>query len=148
ADIKVKEDALEQTRIRTKELGNQKKWLDWVEKYGDHLRLKGDLSKEDKQKFLLNTVEEIGVSLDKETNDHHLNINFRMGLVGDRIEYADETNKSGGYELIEGDKQRDMVISKDQVHQMHQSARVSKKKADGSLLDQVTIYPRNSVTVE
>ena len=144
---KVKDD-IEQTRIRTKELGNQKKWLDWVEKYGDHLRLKGDLSKEDKQKFLLNTVEEIGVSLDKETNDHHLTINFRMGLVTDGIQYADETSKSGGYELIEGDKQRDMVISKDQVHQMHQSARVSKKKADGSLLDQVTIYPRNSVTVE
>ncbi len=93
--------------------------------------LKGDLSKEDKQKFLLNTVEEIGVSLDKETNDHHLTINFRMGLVDDGIQYADETRKSGGYELIEGEKQRDMVISKDQVHQMHQSARVSKKKQTG-----------------
>ena len=40
AELKSKKDDIEQTRIRTKELGNQKKWLDWIEKYGDDLELK------------------------------------------------------------------------------------------------------------
>ena len=33
AEMKSKKDDIEQTRIRTKELANQKKWLDWIEKY-------------------------------------------------------------------------------------------------------------------
>ena len=40
AEMKSKKDDIEQTRIRTKELANQKKWLDWIEKYGDDLELK------------------------------------------------------------------------------------------------------------
>ena len=37
AELKSKKDEIEQTRIRTKELGNQKRWLDWVEKYADRV---------------------------------------------------------------------------------------------------------------
>ena len=40
AEMKSKKDDIEQTRIRTKELANQKKSLDWIEKYGDDLELK------------------------------------------------------------------------------------------------------------
>ena len=34
-----------------------------------------------------------------------------MGLVDDRIEYAETNDKSAGYTVVEGDKDRDMVIS-------------------------------------
>ena len=47
--LKNKKDELEQTRIRTKELGREKSWLDWLGKYGDKLILDSDLSKEDKK---------------------------------------------------------------------------------------------------
>ena len=152
AELKKVKDDIEQTRIAIRELGNQKKWLDWVEKYGDDLRLKNDLSKEDKKVYLEDLIEKIGVRLDKETNDHHLTINFHMGLVGDGIQYADEMNKSDGYELIEGDRRREMVISKEYVQQMHREKRVSgrhpKKKAGWKLPNQVTVELTNSVTVE
>ena len=44
-----------------KELGNQKKWLDWIGKYGDDLRLKNDLSKKDKRDCLVGLIEKTGV---------------------------------------------------------------------------------------
>ena len=52
AELKSKKDEIEQTRIRTKELGNQKKWSNWIEKYGDDLELKHDLSDEDQKEYL------------------------------------------------------------------------------------------------
>ena len=112
------------------------------------MRLKNDLSKEDKKDYLEGLIEKISVRLDKETNDHYLNTNFRMGLVGDRIEYADINNKSAGYTVVEDDKGADMVISDEQVQRIHKSARFAKKKAVGALLHQVTIVPHNSITVE
>lgn len=147
AEMKSTKDAVKQTRIRTKKLGNQKKWLEWIEKYGDDLALKSELPKEDKREYLEGLLDRIEVRLDKETNDHHLTINFQMGLVNDGIKYT-KTDKGAGYTVVEGDKGRDMVISNEQVQQIHQSARFAKKKAVGALLHQVTIYPHNSVTVE
>ena len=152
AELKKVKDDIEQTRIAIKELGNQNKWLDWIEKYGDDLRLKNDLSKEDKKDYLEGLIEKIGVRLDKETNDHHLTINFQMGLVGDRIEYVDQGHKSDGYEVIEGDKGEDMVISYEQVQKTHKDRRISgrypKKKAVGALLHRLPSYPHNPITVE
>ena len=152
AELKKVKDDIEQTRIAIKELGNQNKWLDWIEKYGDDLRLKNDLSKEDKKDYLEGLIEKIGVRLDKETNDHHLTINFQMGLVGDRIEYVDQGHKSDGYEVIEGDKGEDMVISYEQVQKTHKDRRISgrypQKKVVGALLHRLPSYPHNPITVE
>ena len=153
AELKKVKDGIEQTRITIKEIGNQKKWLDWIEKYADDLRLQNDLSKEDQKVYLEGLIEKIGVRLDKETNDHHLNINFRMGLVGDRIEYVDTNDKSAGYTVVEGDKGADMVISNEQVQQTHKDTRLSgrgilKKSTVDPVMHQITTYPHNFVTVE
>jgi len=153
AELKRVKDGIEQTRITVKELGNQKKWLDWVEKYGDNLRLKNDLSKEDKKDYLEGLIERIGVRLDKETNDHHLDITFRMGLVDDEIQYVDTNDRSVGYTVVEGDKGAEIVISKGEVERMHTEKRVSrrwysKKKAVGGLMPSHTIQPKASITVE
>ena len=124
AELKSKKDEIEQTRIRTKELGNQKKWLNWIEKFGDDLELKHDLSKEDRKEYLEGLLEKIEVRLDKDTNDHHLEIIFKMGLVNDRIEYADRKRKRGEYRVIEGDRNAKLVISYEQTRKMHKEARI------------------------
>ena len=41
-----------------------------------------------------------------------------------------------------------MVISNEQVQQIHSSSRIAKKKAVGALPHQVTIDLHNSITVE
>ena len=111
--LKNKKDELEQTRIRTKELGREKSWLDWLGKYGDKLILDSDLSKEDKKEYLRDLVEKIEVRLDKDTNDHHLDVFFQLGLVGDGIEYDEPKRKGGGYKVVEGSKNTSVVVSKD-----------------------------------
>ena len=55
--LKNKKDELEQTRIRTKELGREKSWLDWLGKYGDKLTLESDLSNDDKKEYLKGLVD-------------------------------------------------------------------------------------------
>ena len=99
AELKGVKAEIEQTRIVIKELGNQKKWLDWIQK--------------------------IGVQLDKETNDHRLDITFRMGLVGDGIQYADTRNKSAGHDVVAGTMGAEIVISKEEMQRRHTEKRTS-----------------------
>ena len=80
AKLKTKKGQLEQARIRTKELGNQESWLDWIGKYGDALTLKSEMPKEDKKEYLQGLFDRIEVRLDKNTNDHALKVFFRMGF--------------------------------------------------------------------
>ena len=111
AELKSKKDDIEQTRIRTKEVANQKKWLDWIEKYGDDLELKSGLSNEDKKEYLEGLLEKIEVRLVKNGTDHHLDVFFQLGVVGDGIEYAEPKRKGGGYKVVEGSKNASVVIS-------------------------------------
>ena len=73
----------------------------------------------------------IEVRLDKDTNDHHLDIIFKMGLVNDRIEYVNPERNSGKYRVVEGDNNAKLVISYDETRKMQESQvdeRKTKKK--------------------
>ena len=124
-ELKSKKDELEQTRLKTKELGNQKKWLDWVAKYADRVIGLNELKENDRQEYLEGVLDRIEVRLNTETNDHHLKIKFKMGLVGDGIEYADPKIKSKGYTVVEGDTDAELVLPYAQTQQMHKDARTS-----------------------
>jgi DNA invertase Pin-like site-specific DNA recombinase len=147
-DIKSKKDALEQTRIRTKELGNQKKWLDWLGKYGEDLTLIGDLPKEGQKEYFHRFVDRIEVRLEKETNDHLLTVYFQLGLVGDGIEYTD-TDK--GYTVVEGGRDASVVVSRKKTQEMQRDARITgrkrqvKKKTRGFTDDDPTYHLSKSV---
>jgi hypothetical protein len=112
AELQNKKKQLDQARIRTKELSNQKSWLDWIGKYGEKLTLESEMPKEDKKEYLQGLLDRIEVELDKDTNDHTLKVFFRLGLVGDGIEYVSEGSKKDGYKVIEGRSDRSVVISR------------------------------------
>ena len=97
-----KKDEIEQTRLRILELGKEQKWLDWLEKYADKVDELVDYTDQEKKEYLEGIVDRIDVRLDKLTNDHHLDVVFRLRLVDDGIQYLDENNKSAGYEIIQG----------------------------------------------
>ena len=130
AELKSKKDEVEQTRLRIKELGNQKRWLDWVGKYADKVGAMDDFSNEDKKEYLDGILERIEVSLDKETNDHHLDLTFSMGLVGDGIEYQDPKNKSAGYDVIKVPKMRPLssLMLKHKIATRMQDAKEDRNK--------------------
>ena len=123
AELKSKKDEIEQTRLRIKELGNQKRWLDWVEKYADQIGALDEFTNEDKKEYLEGILDRIEVRLDKETNDHELEIIFQIGLVGDGIEYVDADDKSAGYDLVEGATDASIVIPYDATQDRHKETR-------------------------
>ena len=125
AELKSTKDELEQTRIKTKELGSQKKWLDWITKYADRVVALDELKETDRQEYLEGIVDRIEVRLDQETNDHQLKIKFKIGLVGDGIEYNDPKNKSEGYTVIEGATDADLVLPYSHTQKMHKDARTT-----------------------
>jgi len=132
--MKTKTNALEQSRIKSKELGNHQSWLDWIDKYGDDLTLTSNLPKEDRKEYLHGLLDRIEVRLDKKTLDHELQVFFRLGLVGDGIEYVNPQRKSDGYKVVEGKKKTSVVIT---------SERRTQKKVMNS-----AHYLKQSTTVE
>ena len=123
AELKSKKDEIEQTRIRTKELGNQRRWLDWIEKYADRVGAVEDFTNEEKKEYLEGVLNRIEVRLDAETNDHQLDIIFKMGLVGDAVEYADDDDKGAGYTVVEGATDASIVIPYAETQNRHKDAR-------------------------
>ena len=128
AEIKKKKHQVEQTRIRLKNLVNQKDWLDWISKYGEQLSLQSELPKEEKKEYLEGLLDRVEVRLDKKTNDHTLKAYFHMGLVGDGIEYVDPKRKSAGYKVLEGKKSTSVVISHEETKRIQQEARIAGRK--------------------
>ena len=144
AEIKSKKDALEQTRIRTKELGNQKKWLDWLGAFGEDLTLVGDLPKEGQKEYYHRFVDRIEVCLDKETNDHKLKVFFQLGLVGDGIE---DTENDKGYTVVEGGKEASVVMRRN-ARISGRKRQVKKNRGDLRMMNRLTTDQTQSVTVE
>ena len=123
AEFKAKKDEIEQTRIRVKELGNERRWLDWVEKYANRVGSLEDFSNEDKKEYLEGILGRIDVSLDKETNDHHLDLTFNLGLVDNGVEYSNPRDNSAGYKVVEGSTNASTVISYKETQNRHKDAR-------------------------
>ena len=114
---------LEQSKIRLKEIGNQRKWLDWLSDYVEQVKLNTVVTKERKKEYLDGLIERIEVCLNKQTLNHDLKVFFRMGLVDDRVEYKNPNNESEGFEVLEGKKDKTLVIYRADVLKLQQEAR-------------------------
>ena len=102
--------------------------MKWIDKYGDDLTLKKDLRKEDKKEYLEGLLDRIEVRLDKKTNNHTLKVFFRLGLVGDAIEYVDPNRRSAGYKVLEGKNDTSVIISHEETKRIQQEARIAGRK--------------------
>jgi len=116
---------LEQSRLRVRELSSEKKWLDWLGEYGQALNLATNFADEKKKEYLDGLLERIEVELDKETLNHNLKVFFRMGLVDDKIEVKNPKKKAEGYKVIEGKREKSLVISRANVLETQKKVRVS-----------------------
>ena len=94
-------DQMEQSRLKVKELGSQKKWLDWLSSYNEKLDEYENYSPEVRKVFLEGIISKITVRYDKESNEHCLKVSFVMPLIDDGIKYKSK-DKSKGYDLIDG----------------------------------------------
>ena len=102
-ELQTTRNDLDQCRIHVQEMVDQKRWIDWVEKFQEMYHDVDHLSPQDRKEYLEGVIDNLVVNLDQKTNEHVIDINFKFPIVGDQFEYIDESQKSKGHEVIEGD---------------------------------------------
>ena len=130
--ISVIETELTNTQLELVGNNTNKRWVDWVAKFGEELVEIDKLSEEDKKTYLNGLIEKITVMYLPEVNEHQLTVHFQLPIVKDGIRWKDVKNKSKGYALVKGGKEAGVRI----------------KKKDPRWSKSVTPFQNSSVTVE
>ena len=124
----------ELTNTQLELIGNNtnKKWVNWVDRFGEELIEIDKMSEEDKKTYLEGLIEKITVMYLPEVNEHQLTLHFHLPIVKDGIRWKDPKQKSKGYALVKGGKEAGVRI----------------KKKDPRWKKAVTPFQNSSVTVE
>lgn len=130
--INLVETELTNTQLELVGNNTNKKWVDWVAKFGEELIEIDEMSQEDKKTYLSGLIEKITVMYLSEVNEHQLTVHFHLPIVKDGIRWKDPKQKSKGYALVKGGKEADVRI----------------KKKDPRWSKVVTPFQNPSVTVE
>ena len=89
------------------DLGKNRLWLDWVEKFGEEIKLKTSDDQKTKD-FLQGIIENIVVhsEYDKKGKQvgHSFTFNFRMKIIDDKFEWIDKSVNPRTYQVSEGKK--------------------------------------------
>lgn len=104
--------SLTNAQLELKGTKESKKWVDWVKQYGDEVSSKDSLSDEQKRAYLSGLIERINVKYLSESNEHQIEIQFHLPIVGDGIKYKDASQKSLGYKVIKGEKSTVFMLKK------------------------------------
>ena len=104
--------SLTNAQLELKGTKESKKWVDWVKQYGDEVSSKDGLSDEQKRAYLSGLIERINVKYLSESNEHQIEIQFHLPIVGDGIKYKDASQKSLGYKVIKGEKSTVLMLKK------------------------------------
>ena len=140
----------EKTRQDIVDADERKEWIDWIGKYGDSLETRTSTDKK-KKEFIDGLLRRIVVKGEYTKNrdgklvqlGHSFDIQFKMKIVNDKLEYYNSQNKSDGYKIIEGKSSKKTPI----IDVM--SGRGQPKKKEGrNLKKQVKTVLTSSVTVE
>ncbi|MFP6756444.1 MAG: hypothetical protein VCB60_12080, partial [Alphaproteobacteria bacterium] len=136
--LKDLKEKLEQSRLRIKQLGQENLWVDWVSKYHDKLVEWDKFSDMEKKDSIGQFVDKILVRLDHNTNEHIITMKFKLPLVGDKLEYKDDTKKSKGYIIIDGETNDEVHIP---VGKPRKDGRSNRKKSDGVTIESYPTTP-------
>ena len=104
-ELELKQTQKQEIEKEIDDLGKNRKWLDWVEKYGEDIRL--NLSNETKQKEFLNGIlNKIVVRSEYEGKDkqqgHSFDFYFKMKIIDDTYEVIDKNAKPRRYRIKQG----------------------------------------------
>ena len=92
---------------------SKKKWLNWIDRYSRKIEKHRNTKSMDIKKDILGEVlNKIIVNWDDEVKEHLLDIQLKLPLFNDKIVYNDEKNKSLGYKLKGGQKNKTIRFKK------------------------------------
>ncbi len=82
-ELQKTKDQINQSKLKTKEMGNQKRWMNAISLFDTKMEKVIGFSDLRKRQFLEVHVDRIDVRLNHDTNEHELTVRFRLPLVGD-----------------------------------------------------------------
>ena len=91
---------------------DEKKWVDWVTRYGLEIEKTDNFTDEEKSDYLKEVISKIVVHQTPDKNGHTLQIYFRQPIVKDDLKYMDENNRKKGYKVINGKKVSRIRVSR------------------------------------
>lgn len=111
-ELTIRKTEYEKTEKELDDLGQERNWVNWVERYGEKLEL--DTSNEKKQKEFLRGVldkivvkSEYGYGRDKKKKiqrGHTLDFHYKLKVVDDAFEWTDKTTSPWSSRTVEGEK--------------------------------------------
>lgn len=102
--------SLEESKLKKTNIGNERRWVDWIKKFGENIELKKEVSQEVHKEYLTGLLDKIIVSLDEKTREHTLRLYFNLPIVEDSIKYKNIKKKSLGYDIVEGEKESSITL--------------------------------------
>jgi hypothetical protein len=85
-------------------ISNSKGWVNWLKKVNEIIDEKELLSLDKKRIFLQETINKIEIEYNKKNQSHILDINFKLPIIGDSLNYTGKVDKNGfkEYRILEG----------------------------------------------
>ena len=120
---------------------SKNKWLNWIDKYSKKISKLRDTDIDTKKEVIGQLLKRINVDFDEDEKRHILDIRLKLPLFNDKIKYRDGTNKSKGYDIVGGNKSKELRFKRTNNPKKFIDG-VKKKRRDHSTKEQT------SVTVE
>ena len=89
-------------------------YVDWYDTHKQNMKAREGLKGQQRQSLIETYVERIDVLYDEKEKIHILSIKFVFNMVNDKLIYKDKSDKTKGYDLIEGKDVKLLLIKKKQ----------------------------------
>lgn len=112
------EDQLLKVRTELEGATNGRKWLSWLNAFGQEVDSLDSLSNEQKKKYLEGLIKRIDVRWNEEKREHKLTLTLNLPIVNDGITWRDTENYEGHgrrvrrYDLFEGKNKTTLSVKK------------------------------------
>jgi hypothetical protein len=106
------EVSLANARLELQGTAESKKWVDWLDSFGDEVKSVDSLSPEKKKEYISGLVERIDVMYESKNREHHLKLKFFLPIVKDGIKYKGQGDETRSYEVIPGSDTTSVVTKK------------------------------------
>ena len=87
-------------------LENDNLWIDWINDYQNNIDRLDSLSRDERLEEIKKYINKIRVFFDHETRKHRLDLNFKLPIIGDTLNWKDELKKKKGYSIEKGTNQK------------------------------------------
>jgi DNA invertase Pin-like site-specific DNA recombinase len=115
-------------QLQLKGVNESRKWVNWLQDFGQFLDRKKELGEEEKKQYLTGLIEVIKVKYDDKQNKHELSIQFQLPIVGDGIQWKNLANKKEGYKIKKGKQVTSVTVQKKDPRWSKTSSKVTPQR--------------------